>query len=55
MPAHNAILFAALFVEARPIAPYTSNGVVFGCHALFRGRRMAGCVSSLRPDVSSVD
>ncbi|MGO9546272.1 MAG: TfoX/Sxy family protein [Rhodomicrobium sp.] len=41
---HDKQLFDALLVVARAIDPAVRGGYMFGCPAIFHGRKMAACV-----------
>ncbi len=41
---HDTALFEAVFLEAATIDPEVRRGRMFGCPAVYRGRRMALCV-----------
>ena len=41
---HDAALFEELLAAARVIAPEVRRGGMFGCPALYRGRKLAACV-----------
>lgn len=41
---HDASLFQVLLEQARGLDPAVRTGRMFGCPAVFRGRKMAACV-----------
>lgn len=41
---HDTVLFEAVFAHAAALDPEVRRGRMFGCPAVYRGRRMALCV-----------
>jgi len=41
---HDKDLFQSLFTEARRIGPTVRMGSMFGCPAVYQGRKLAACV-----------